>query len=95
MRICRPARGLDFGICGVGIPDPEIILDRAVEQIGILIDHSDLAADILKRLIAGIMPANPDCHGRFIIAINIKDSVVILVFRKAIIHGVLQSYASH
>ena len=36
----------------------EVIGNRAVKEIGILIDHCDLRANVLKRQIFKIVPAN-------------------------------------
>ena len=56
-------RGLDVALGGVGIAEADVLLDRAVEQEGVLVDHRDHRADLREGERAEIVAADPDRAG--------------------------------
>ncbi len=48
MRVGRAAGLLEFLGCGIGATDPQVVGDRAMKKIGILVHHRDLVTDISK-----------------------------------------------
>ena len=48
MRVGRAAGLLEFLSCGIGTADPQVVGDRAMKKIGILVHHRDLVTDISK-----------------------------------------------
>ena len=57
----RGARGrLDLLRGGFGLAEAQVVLDAAVEQVGVLVHHRDVGVDIVRAQVAQIVPADPD-----------------------------------
>ena len=61
VRVGGARRGLDFFPVGIGLAEPQILLDRAVKQIGVLVHDGDHAAQRLGVERLQIVAADP--HG--------------------------------
>src|SRR6266540_781896 len=62
-------RVLELGLARIGIADTKVVGDRAMEQIRVLGDDGNLAADHLEWLLAEITPAEQDSP-----SIRVKES---------------------
>ena len=60
MGIGRLGRGVQLSLRRVGLAHAQIVFDRAVEQICILVYHCDLAADLIERPLAQVPAADQD-----------------------------------
>ena len=60
MGVGRCGRGFHFRLARPWFAEENIFADRAVKQIGVLINHRQLAAKIGEAEIAQILPAQPD-----------------------------------
>ncbi|MFO1080005.1 MAG: hypothetical protein U1E23_05175 [Reyranellaceae bacterium] len=55
----RARRRHEIVVTGVGAPEPDVVLDRAVEQERVLVDHGDQRADLRERQGAQVVAAQP------------------------------------
>ena len=60
MGVGRARRGLDLGVLGVGLAEPQVLLDRAMEKRGVLLHEGDLSAHGLGIERAQVVAADPD-----------------------------------
>ena len=63
VRVGGAGGGDEFGLGGVGAAEAQVVLDRAVEQVGVLRDHGDHAADRVGIERAQILAADADGAG--------------------------------
>jgi hypothetical protein len=63
MRVGVFRRGFELIFGRIGLAEAQIVLDRAVEQIGVLMHHGDLAAQRVGIESAHILAADPH-HSR-------------------------------
>ena len=49
VRVGRPRGRLQLGLRGVGLAEAEVLLDGAVEEVGVLAHHRDVAPDLVRR----------------------------------------------
>ncbi len=61
VRVGAARRGFDFGAVGVRLAEPKVLLDRAVEQVGVLMNDGDHPPQCLGIERLQILPADP--HG--------------------------------
>ena len=58
-----PRRRLDLLLARIGLAEAQVVLDRAVEEVRVLVHHRDAAVDVLGAKPAQIVPA--DAHHAF------------------------------
>ncbi len=61
--IGRPGHGFQLGPGRLGPAHAQVVLDRAVEQIGILVHHGDLTANLIEGEIAQVAAADQYTSG--------------------------------
>ncbi len=61
MRVAVARRLLELGLAGVRLAEPQVLLDRAVEQVGVLVHDRDLRAHLFGVERPDVPAADP--HG--------------------------------
>ena len=55
--------GLELGRRRVGLAHPQVLLDGAVEEVGVLAHHGDAPAQVVERQLADVVPADEHAAG--------------------------------
>ena len=59
-----PRRRLELPIARVGFAEAQVVLDAAVEKVGVLVHHRDAAVDVVRMKLPQVVPADP--HHAFV-----------------------------